>query len=107
LLMGFELPVTRRLRVCSTIGDLRKMKYETQTLSQRPDGRAGGSYRAFAAPAQPTTTAWPAPQDRFARDRQRSVLPCPRRVYLAGLAPRPPAVEDGLQLLPMVGLGRH
>src|SRR5438477_9121412 len=88
------------LRVCSIIGDLRKMKYETQTLSQRPDGRAVGPDRAFAAPGQPPPPG-PAPQDRFARGRQRSVLPCPRRMYLASTAPRPAPVEDRLQLLPM------
>src|SRR5262249_22961033 len=81
------------------------MKYETQTLSQRPDGRAVDPDRAVAPSGQPTPSARPAPQDRAARDRQRSVLPCPRRVYLAGAAPRLPSVEDGLQLLPMVGLG--
>src|SRR5205807_2483171 len=87
-LASIEKGIDRKVRVCSIIGDLRKMKYETQTLSQRPDGRAVGPDRAFAAPGQPPPPG-PAPQDRFARGRQRSVLPCPRRMYLASTAPRP------------------
>ena len=43
------------------------MKYETQAVSQRHDGRAVGSDRASAAPSQPTPPAWPAPQDRVAQ----------------------------------------
>ena len=83
------------------------MKYETQAVSQRHDGRAVGSDRAFAAPSQPTPPAWPAPQDRVTRGRQRAVLPYSRRLYLAGTAPRPAPVEDRLQLLPRVGPGRY
>jgi hypothetical protein len=82
------------------------MKYETQTISQRSDRRTVGPDRAFAAFGQPTTSARSAAQDRAARDRQRPVLPYPRRVYLAGAATRLPPMEDHLQLLPMVGRGR-
>ena len=95
------------LRVCSIIRVLRKMKYETQAVSQRHDGRAVGSDRASAAPSQPAPPAWPAPQDRVARGRQRVVLPYSRRLYLAGTAPRPAPVENRLQLFPRVGPGRH
>src|SRR5437868_1914839 len=94
-------------RICSINEDLRKMLYEAQTLPQRPVGRAVGSYRASVAPRERASWSWPTPRDGLARGRQCSVLPCPRGLYLAGAAPRLPAVEDGLQLLPVVGLGRN
>src|SRR3954468_8328978 len=89
------------------MGDLRKIMYETQSLSQRPDGPTVGPDRTAAGPGPSTPWAGPAPRGRFARGRQRAVLPRPRRVYLAGVAPRPAPVENGLQLLPMVGRGRY
>jgi putative transposase len=63
------------------------MRYETQTLSERLDGRAGGPAQAVVAASQPTR---PAPQDRLAGGRQRSVLARPRGRFLAGFASRLP-----------------
>ena len=80
------------------------MEYETQTLSHRPDRRPMGRLGARDPRAQARR---PAPQDRHARGPQRHLLPHPRGLHLAGLAPRLPPVEDRLQLLRRLEAGRH
>src|SRR5262249_9076618 len=85
-------------------GDRHRIGYEPQTLSERPHRRTVGRPGAADSPGPAGRTAAP---DRHARGRQRPLLPHPRGRRLAGTAPRLPALEDGLQLLPVVDLGRH
>src|SRR5579885_595131 len=85
-------------------GDSHRIGYETQALSERSYRRAMG---ASGAPHPSGPAGGPSPQDGPARGCQRPVLPRPRGLRLAGVAPRLPAVEDRLQLLPVVDLGRH
>lgn len=101
---SIDVDLAHVLRVCSKRGGGRIMGDEAQTLPEPPDRRAAGDHRA----ADPGGLARrPAPRSGHAGGRQRPDVPDPGGVHLAGPAPRLPALEDGLQLLPVVHLGRH
>ena len=80
------------------------MKYETQTLSQRPDGRAVGSDRAFVAPSQRRHGLAGPARSTCARSSTRCST-MPAKGVPGGPAPRLAPLEDRLQLLPSGGTG--
>ena len=76
------------------------MRYETQTIPYRSDGRPMGPLGALDPSARPGGR----PRKTNMREVVNAIFYLTRRgLYLAGLAPRLPALEDRLQLLRVTG----
>src|SRR5205823_2706967 len=92
------------LRVCSKRADLRILGHGIQTLPVGFDGRPVGRPETLDSAA---SARRPAAHHRPARRRECHRLPDPRRLRLARLAPRLPALEDRVQLLRGLEARRH